>query len=92
MEAQGHGGALKRSKETPVELPDMDMLKLLQEIALGKVSASATQVRAAVAAVQYTHHKLGEGGKKDAQQKQAEGVTGGRFAPRPPPSAARRPN
>ena len=70
----------------------MDMLQLLKDIALGRVPASATQVRAAVAAVQYTHHKLGEGGKKDAKQKQAENITEGRFAPRPPPAHARRPN
>jgi hypothetical protein len=84
------GTACDKPATTP--LPDMDMLKLLQDIALGRVPASATQVRAAVAAVQYTHHKLGEGGKKDAKQKQAEGITGGRFAPRPPPASARRPN
>lgn len=74
-------------------LPDMDMLQLLQDIALGKVPASATQVRAAVAAVQYTHHKLGEGGKKDAAKKQAQQMADEGFAPRrPPPLASRRPN
>ena len=92
LEGQAHGGALKRSKEKAVEIPDMDMLQLLQDVALGKVQASPTQVRAAIAAVQYTHQKLGEGGKKDAKQKQAEGVAG-RFSPRkPPPLPASRVN
>ena len=46
--------------------------------------ATAIQVRAAVAAVQYTHAKKGEGGKKEARQQAAEKI-GGRFAPTAPP-------
>lgn len=86
LEAQPHGGALKRSKDQPVEQADQDMLTLLQNIALGKTAATAIQVRAAVAAVQYTHAKKGDGGKKEERQKAAEKV-GGRFAPTAPPRA-----
>lgn len=65
LEPQDHGGALKRSKTEPVEISERDMLQLLQDIALGRIDASTTQVRAAIAAVQYTHAKKGEASKKD---------------------------
>ena len=63
------------------------MLELLQNIALGKTEASTTQVRAAIAAVQYTHPKMGEGGKKQKKAAEAGQVAGagGKFAPRAPP-------
>ena len=62
----------------------MDMLELLQGIALGKVKATVVQVRAAVAAVQYTHTKKSEVGKKDAKQAAAERAAN-KFAPKAPP-------
>jgi len=61
------------------------MLQLLIDIALGRVEATPIQVRAAVAAVQYTHPKMGEGGKKEKRQAAAESKAAGRFAPAPPP-------
>lgn len=89
MEAQQHGGALKRAAATPVEIADRDMLQLLQDIALGRVNATATQVRAAVAAVQYTHTKKGDGGKKDEVAGKAKQAAAGRFgAAAPPPRLA----
>ena len=60
------------------------MLELLQRVALGLVDASPIQVRAAIAAVQYTHAKKGEGGKKKARQDQAERVAS-KFAAAAPP-------
>ncbi|MCZ2292166.1 MAG: hypothetical protein LC125_09505 [Burkholderiales bacterium] len=60
------------------------MLELLQRVALGLVDASPIQVRAAIAAVQYTHAKKGEGGKKEARQDQAERVAS-KFAAAAPP-------
>ena len=65
------------------------MLQLLQDIALGRVDATAIQVKAAVAAVAYTHAKKGEGGKKDEKKAAASAVAGGRFAPTAPPPRAR---
>lgn len=80
LEPQGHGGALKRKKTVPVPAPvGTDMLTLLQEIALGLRDASNTQVRAAIAAVQYTHAKKGEGGKKEQQADAAKQAGTGRF-------------
>ncbi|WP_321866750.1 hypothetical protein [Paraburkholderia tropica] len=60
------------------------MLQLLQDIALGRVDATLIQVRAAVAAVQYTHVKKGEGGKKDAAQDAAK-KSARKFGALPPP-------
>ncbi|CAN2526264.1 hypothetical protein [Burkholderia pseudomallei] len=61
------------------------MLQLLQDIALGRVEATAIQVRAAVAAVQYTHAKKGEGGKKDAKAEAAKAAASKFGGPPPPP-------
>lgn len=70
----GAGRPAKPKPETVrVEGTD-DMLTLLQEIALGRIESTPLQVRAAVAAVQYTHAKKGEGGKKDDQADKAKKV------------------
>ena len=58
------------------------MLTMLQNVALGKTEATPLQVRAAIAAVQYTHAKKGEGGKKDAKGEAAKAAGQGKFAPR----------
>ncbi|WP_454764414.1 hypothetical protein [Cupriavidus campinensis] len=60
------------------------MLQLLKDVALGRVEASALQVRAAIAAVQYTHRKMGEGGKKEQKEDEARKVAG-RFSQGTPP-------
>jgi hypothetical protein len=88
MEAQRHGGALKRSTATPVEIAERDMLQLLKDIALGRVEATGLQVRAAIAAVQYTHTKKGDGGKKDEEAEKAKKAGAGRFAAAAPPRLA----
>jgi hypothetical protein len=85
LEGQAHGGALKRAKAAPVPIEARDMLQLLQDIALGRVEATGIQVKAAVAAVQYTHAKKGEGGKKEEKKAAASAIAGGRFAPTAPP-------
>lgn len=72
LEAQPHGGALQRSHAEPVPQGEKDMLQFLQEVALGQTDASALQVRAAIAAVQYTHTKMADGGKKDAKDDAAK--------------------
>lgn len=84
FEAQPHGGALKRERAVAVPAPEMDMLALLTKIALGQLDASPIQVRAAIAAVQYTHVKKAEGGKKDGKQKAAEEAAG-KFNRQAPP-------
>lgn len=85
LEPQAHGGALKRSKSKPVPMADRDMLELLQDVALGRVEATVLQVRAAIAAVQYTHTKKGDGGKKDEAADKAKKAGSGRFASAPAP-------
>ncbi len=62
------------------------MLRMLQEVALGFREASPLQVRAAIAAVQYTHTKRGDGGKKEEQADKAKkAASGNRFAAAAPP-------
>ncbi|WP_423394990.1 hypothetical protein [Burkholderia sp. LMG 21824] len=60
------------------------MLQLLQDVALGRVEATALQVRAAIAAVQYTHPKKSETGKKTQRDEAAKKVAS-RFTPAAPP-------
>lgn len=73
-----------KNDQKPQLIDDCDMLQMLQDVALGKVEATALQVRAAIAAVQYTHAKMGEGGKKEKRQAEAEKVAG-RFTSAAPP-------
>ena len=82
------GAGRKPNPPVPVVLqPDgTDMLTFLQNVALGLTEASPIQVRAAVAAVQYTHTKRGDGGKKEEQAEAAKkAASGGRFGLRQPP-------
>lgn len=69
-------GAGRKRKPEPmtVSIDDFhgDMLALLQEVALGHVRVSPTQLRAAVCAVQYTHAKAGDAGKRAQRQVAAE--------------------
>lgn len=86
LEPQPHGGSLMRNAAEPVAQPaELDMLELLKNIAIGVTNASPLQVRAAIAAVQYTHTKRENGGKRDEQQGKAEKVAGGRFKAAAPP-------
>lgn len=73
------------ANKEPVPQGDVDMLTMLQNVALGRTKATPLQVRAAIAAVQYTHSKKGEGGKKDEAKGRAGKAASGRFAPKQPP-------
>lgn len=73
----------KKRPPTPYE-GDMDMLEFLQKVALGHIVASTEQVRAAIAAVQYTHTKRSDGGKKEEQQRSAEAAAS-KFRRQSPP-------
>lgn len=76
----GAGRKPKAVAETVViESEGCDMLKLLQDVALGRIEASPIQVRAAIAAVQYTHTKRSDGGKKEEKQAAAEKAGTGKF-------------
>jgi phage terminase small subunit len=80
-------GAGRKAKPPapPVPLPQMDTLQMLQRVALGEVEATPLQVRAAIAAVQYTHTKKGDGGKKEEQADRAKQAGTGRFKASAPP-------
>lgn len=78
-------GRKPKPKKEVVELDECDMLKLLQDVALGRVEASTIQVRAAIAAVQYTHTKKSDGGKKDEKQDAAKVASAGKFGASSPP-------
>ncbi|WJJ94009.1 hypothetical protein [Neopusillimonas aromaticivorans] len=73
-------------QSAPVQIEADSMLDMLQKVALGQVEATALQVRAAIAAVQYTHVKAGDGGKKDARKEAAAEAARGRLAPKQPRS------
>ncbi|HDR9101136.1 TPA: hypothetical protein QDB15_006756 [Burkholderia vietnamiensis] len=85
LEPQAHGGALKRTKSVPVPLGDRDMLTLLQDVALGRIEATAVQVRAASAALPFLYAKKGEGGKKDEQADRAKKAASKFGSMAPPP-------
>lgn len=80
-------GAGRKPKPKPevVEIEARDMLQLLQDVALGRVEASTVQVRAAIAAVQYTHTKKGDGGKKEEESDKAKRAGAGKFGAAAPP-------
>lgn len=80
----GAGRKPKEKSEAP-QIEEQDMLKILQDIARGLIPATNIQVRAAIAAVQYTHVKKGDGGKKDEQADKAKAVARGKFAASAPP-------
>jgi len=72
-------------QEGPVLIEADDMLDMLRKVALGQVDATALQVRAAIAAVQYEHPKAGDGGKKEAKGRAAKTAGAGKYAPSAPP-------
>ncbi len=47
--------------------------------------ATPLQVRAAIAAVQYTHAKKGDAGKKEAASEKAKAAASGKFGAAQPP-------
>jgi len=84
--ARPGAGRPKKPKEVPQQISERDMLQLLQDVALGRVEATSIQVRAAIAAVQYTHAKKNPESKKQAAEEAAKVAAKGRFASsRPPP-------
>lgn len=84
--ARSGAGRKASPRPSAVVVPaETDMLELLQRVALGQIEATAIQVRAAIAAVQYTHTKRGDGGKKEEAAGKAKQAASGRFGAAPPP-------
>jgi phage terminase small subunit len=84
--ARPGSGPKKQPKPPVVEIKSEtdDTLALLHDIAFGRITVDATQLRAAIAAVQYTHTKRHDGGKKEDAQERAEKAAG-KFGARPAP-------
>ena len=85
--AHGHGGrraGAGRPRKAPVVNEFATPLDFLRAAWTGQIAPTAGQLRAAVAAMPYTHKKLGEGGKREQTQAAAHKVSG-RFAPVSPP-------
>jgi len=84
---KGRSGRKPSAPKAPIEIAGLDMLELLQDVALGRIEASPIQVRAAIAAVQYTHAKVGDGGKKESRETAAQTAieNNGNIAPRQAP-------
>ena len=83
--ARAGAGRKPKPKIEAVHTEECDMLKLLQDVALGRTSASTIQVRAAIAAVQYTHTKKSDGGIKDEKQAASKKASTGKYSPALPP-------
>lgn len=62
---------------TPIELLELAMNDPAVDV--------KDRIRAAVAAAQYRHYKLGDGGKKDETEAKAKKASAGRFAPKAAP-------
>lgn len=85
------GAGRPRKPKPPVVTLDAyagDMLALLQDVALGRVVVSPEQLRAAQCAVQYTHPKAGDVGKR-TQRAAAAARSADLFPPFPEPRSAR---
>ena len=87
--AAGRKAKAKAPPEPPTPIEGRDMLQLLQDVALGRVQSTPLQVRAAIAAVQYTHVKKHDDGKKDEAADAAKEAAKGRFAASVPPRLVR---
>ena len=85
--ARPGAGRKKKPAQPPTVVEDdgKDMLTLLQDIALGRIEVNTIQVRAAIAAVQYTHTKKGDGGKKEELAGKARQAGTGKFKAAPAP-------
>lgn len=81
---EGAGRPRNPEPETVRIEGERDNLKLLQDIAFGVIEVSPNQLRAAIAAIQYTHPKVGEAGKKQSKQEEAKKVAGKFSASAPP--------
>lgn len=81
----GTGPKPKEKPKTVVVDGEVDMLTLLQDVALGRTESTPLQVRAAIAAVQYTHTKRADGGKKEERDEAAKKAGAGKFSASAPP-------
>lgn len=72
------------TEQPQVDPSKLDNLEWLEAVRKGLIDAKPIQVRAAIAAVQYTHTKRGDGGKKDEAAEKAKKAAS-KFATVAPP-------
>jgi phage terminase small subunit len=65
--ARPGAGRKPKVRPTPVKVAGTDILKMLQDVALGLIDTTPIQVQAAIAALKYTHTNRADGGKKSAR-------------------------
>lgn len=73
-----------RPPKPPADAIGMEPMEFLEGVMQGAIEASPAQVSAAKALMAYKHRKLGDEGKKECRQKQAEQAAS-RFTAAPPP-------
>lgn len=86
--ARPGAGRKPKPPDKPLTIKADDPLEFLLEVMQDPEANPTLRVRAAIAAVQYKHHKKGEGGSKDAKNKAAQDAGGGRFGAGAPPKLA----
>ena len=64
---------------------ELEPLEFLRQVMLGVIDPSPSQLKAAIAAAQYCHAKVGEGGKKEQAAGKAKQASKGKFASSAPP-------
>jgi phage terminase small subunit len=80
------GSGRKRKPPSIIEgAPTESPLAFLTAVMNDEKQDARLRVRAAVAAAQYVHHKIGDGGKKADQRNAAKKAGIGKFAPAPAP-------
>ncbi len=73
-------------KSKPPDVAEQaDPLAFLLDVMQGKIDPSPSQLKAAIAATQYVHAKVGDGGKKDVKADKAKQAAKGKFAAASPP-------
>jgi phage terminase small subunit len=82
--ARPGAGRPRKGPQPPVISDESDPLRFLLKVMQGTIEANPTQLKAAVAAVQYTHVKKGDGGKKDEKAEAAERAAAKFNTPRAP--------
>ena len=81
--ARPGAGAKPKPKPEPFVIADgeVDPLTYLLGVMRGEIVPTQEQLKAAIAAAQYVHRKVGEGGKKDERATAAKVAATGKFAP-----------
>lgn len=78
-------GRQRKKPIQPAQTDERDPVKFLLDVMQGVVVASNMQLRAAIAAAQYTNIKKADGGKKEEQADKAQKAATGKFAAAAPP-------